>query len=132
MKALSIQQPWAWLIVNAGKNIENRTRRTNHRGPVLIHASQTRVTNHVYNQIERDIFMRHRMTLPPRHYMGLGGIVGIAEIVDCITESSNPWFTGPFGYVLANVRPLPFTPTKGRLGVFEVPDETVKRLGLTP
>ncbi|WP_245839042.1 ASCH domain-containing protein [Yersinia kristensenii] len=39
MKALSIRQPWAWLIVNGYKDIENRTWNTKCRGPVLIHAS---------------------------------------------------------------------------------------------
>ena len=38
MKALSIKQPWAWLIVNGFKDIENRTWRTKIRGEFLIHA----------------------------------------------------------------------------------------------
>ena len=38
-KALSVRQPWAWLIVNGWKPIENRSRRTNVRGRILIHAS---------------------------------------------------------------------------------------------
>ena len=38
MKALSIRQPWAELIVAGLKDIENRTWRTDYRGPVLIHA----------------------------------------------------------------------------------------------
>lgn len=40
MKALSIQQPWAWAIVKRDKRVENRTWPTTYRGPVLIHASQ--------------------------------------------------------------------------------------------
>lgn len=40
MKALSIRQPWAWLIVNGFKDIENRSWHTKYRGPVLIHASK--------------------------------------------------------------------------------------------
>ena len=40
MKALSIRQPWAWLILNAGKDIENRSWYTSVRGRVLIHASK--------------------------------------------------------------------------------------------
>ena len=40
VKALSIQQPWAWLIVNGHKDIENRDWRTNFRGPVAIHAGK--------------------------------------------------------------------------------------------
>ena len=34
---LSIRQPWAWLIVNGYKDIENRTWSTRFRGKVLIH-----------------------------------------------------------------------------------------------
>jgi hypothetical protein len=39
MKIISIRQPWADLIVNGSKNIENRSWPTSYRGPVLIHAS---------------------------------------------------------------------------------------------
>lgn len=42
MKAISIHQPWAWLIVEGYKDIENRTWLTAYRGPVLIHAGLTR------------------------------------------------------------------------------------------
>jgi len=44
MRALSLRQPWAWLVVNGYKEIENRSRRTNHRGALLIHASSTTTT----------------------------------------------------------------------------------------
>ncbi len=40
MKALSIMQPWAWLIVNGHKDIENRNWPTRFRGPVYIHAGK--------------------------------------------------------------------------------------------
>ncbi len=40
MKALSIRQPWAWLIANGYKDIENRSWRTNFRGEFLIHAGK--------------------------------------------------------------------------------------------
>jgi len=40
MKALSIRQPWAWLLVEGFKDIENRTWKTNYRGSFLIHASK--------------------------------------------------------------------------------------------
>jgi hypothetical protein len=38
LRALSIRQPWAWLIVNGVKDIENRSFRTRHRDPLVIHA----------------------------------------------------------------------------------------------
>ena len=39
MKALSIRQPWAWLIARGVKTVENRTWATNFRGRFYIHAS---------------------------------------------------------------------------------------------
>jgi len=39
LRALSLRQPWAWLVTNGSKDIENRSWHTNHRGPLLIHAS---------------------------------------------------------------------------------------------
>ena len=40
MRALTVQQPWAWAIVHGGKDVENRTRNLagSYRGPVAIHA----------------------------------------------------------------------------------------------
>lgn len=40
MKAISINQPWAWCIVNGYKPIENRDWATQFRGTVLIHAGK--------------------------------------------------------------------------------------------
>jgi hypothetical protein len=48
----------------------------------------------------------------------MGGIVGIAEIVGCVTKYDSEWFFGPYGFVLANARPLPFMPCRGMLGFF--------------
>lgn len=55
-----------------------------------------------------------------------GGIVGIVDIVDSVRSSPSPWYMGEVGFVLANARSLPFTPYKGTLGFFEVPDAIVK------
>ena len=38
LPALSVRQPWAWLIVSGLKDVENRPRRTHYRGSLLIHA----------------------------------------------------------------------------------------------
>lgn len=39
-KALTVKQPWAWAIVLGGKDVENRSRKINYRGPLYIHAGQ--------------------------------------------------------------------------------------------
>lgn len=38
MKALTVQQPWAWAIIHGGKDVENRTQAWSYRGPLAIHA----------------------------------------------------------------------------------------------
>ena len=37
------------------------------------------------------------------------------------------WFFGTYGFVLTNARKLPFVPTKGKLGFFEVEDELIRK-----
>jgi hypothetical protein len=90
MKVLSIRQPWAWLIVNGYKDIENRTWRTNIRGPVLIHAGKE--PDHERIPLFEALSFRGMDCTD----MERGGIVGVATITDCVTESASPWFAGPF------------------------------------
>lgn len=120
MKALSIRQPWAWLIAYGLKDIENRTWPTHFRGRFLIHASRG-MTRAEYDGAR---FFAHRirphMMFPDLTAFERGGIVGEAELVDCVTDSGSPWFCGPIGFVLRNAKPLPFRPYTGALGFFEV------------
>lgn len=41
MKCLTVWQPWADLIVKGIKDVENRSRVTRYRGPLLIHVAGT-------------------------------------------------------------------------------------------
>ncbi len=117
--ALSIRQPWAWLIVHGGKDVENRQWATRFRGPVLIHAAKG-MTKTEYNDC-RDFVVREfpHIWLPPMHDLDLGGIVGEAEIVDCVQDSESRWFFGAYGFVLRNVRPLQFAACRGALGFWK-------------
>lgn len=119
MKALSIRQPWAWLIVNGHKDIENRTWATKFRGPLLIHASKG-MTRDDYLACEIFCADIPGVKLPAFEDLQRGGIVGQAEMTDCVRKSESPWFTGEVGFVMANARPRPFHPCKGALGFFEV------------
>jgi len=134
MKALSIRQPWAWLIIrpdltHAGerarelaegriKTIENRTWRTRERGTVLVHASQGMTSAEYFGTTE--FCYRLGVELPPFNDLQRGGIVGQVDIVDCVEHSDSPWYMGAVGFVLANAKPLPFRALKGALGFFEV------------
>lgn len=126
MMALSIRQPWAWLILNRGKDIENRMWHTNFRGRFLIHASKG-MTREEY---EDGLDMAHIVApsageLPPFEVLERGGIVGSVELVDCVTASKSLWFFGRYGFVLRDARPLPFRPYKGQLGFFDVQGDIV-------
>lgn len=125
MKALSIRQPWAWLIMNAGKDIENRTWPTSVRGRVLVHAAKGMTRDEWASAIAfaRNAGATARLTCAVGfEQVERGGFVGTVEIVDCVSSSSSPWFCGPFGFVLRNPQPLPFTPYRGALQFFEAPD----------
>ncbi len=124
--AIAIRQPWASLIIWGGKDIENRTWPTEYRGPVLIHASKKADPEEaiaagvlcVERYITLPAVIREQMELL-KQGQHLGGIIGVAEIVDCVTTSKSPWFVGDYGFVLANPRPLPFHPQRGLLGFFK-------------
>lgn len=136
MKAISIRQPWAWLIVRPDlvdpaarqlamekgeiKDMENRDWATTHRGPVLIHASKG-MTVEEYDEVFDfldDGFPN--IKLPPYDSLERGGIVGKAEITGCTKLSNSKWFFGSYGFVLTNQEPLAFRPCPGRLMLFEV------------
>ncbi len=131
MKVLSVRQPWAWLIThpdpdNPGrpyKDIENRSWRTHYRGPVLIHAGGT---------LARGAYDLYQTLLdcgiPIPEEVDAAGIVGMVDIVDCVTASDSDWFEpGGFGFVLRNPRPLPFFECKGKLNLYDIPDNELPR-----
>lgn len=115
MKALSILQPWAFLIVSGQKDIENRTWGTQRRGRVLIHAGKG-FDLEGYRALARTIPM------PAIEAFPRGGIVGAATIVDCVSDHASAWFSGPYGFVLEAAEVLPFRPLRGELGFFDVPE----------
>lgn len=125
MKALSILQPWALLVVRGLKPIENRRWRTDIRGRIFIHAGK----GFDFQGLTWLFNNWHRAGLPPQvgdicmltgSSFPRGGIVGAADLVDCVSTSDSPWFSGPYGFVLQNAQELPLRPFRGALGFFEV------------
>ena len=109
LRALSVAQPWAWLICGGFKDVENRSWRTSYRGPLLIHAGM---------KVRSADAVQLNGIVPPEELQP-GGIVGIADLVDCLEESSSPWFDGTgYGWVLRSPRQLRFRKCKGSPGLF--------------
>lgn len=143
MKAISIRQPWSWLIVRPDlvgpearraaaraekiKDIENRTWASKHRGATFVHAAKV-MTKAEYGDVQRWL-EGSEIQLP--HYADLerGGIVGVVDVVDCVRKSASRWFIGGVGFVLENPRPLKFKELKGELGFFGVADEVAAEFG---
>ena len=127
MKALTIKQPWAELIINGHKHYEFRSWKTNYRGKILIHAGMN---------IEKDMLVRFK------NYdleCVKGAIIGEAYITDCILvdeefnkklKDINPHVYGRSNHVenyawkLENVikydKPIP---VKGKLGLWNYEGE---------
>lgn len=128
--ALSVRQPWAWAIIHAEKNIENRSwyarhpaRRYRPNGPICIHAAQG-MGKGEYEDAAEFIEKVSGKPCPKPHELTRGAIIGTVEIVDGVTHSLSPWWMGPYGLVLANPRPVtsygrePIR-AKGELGFFD-------------
>lgn len=117
--AVSIQQPWADRILFAGKDIENRTWASKHRGWVLIHAGLTPDLDAINYTTLKNLKASNR----------LGGIVGAVQIVGMVRESASPWFHGPVGWQLAQPIALPaLIPCRGKLSLFQVPPDVLAQV----
>ena len=137
IKVLSIKQPWAWLIVNGFKDIENRTWATNYRGPMLIHAGKSFDYSALYALTENDTTLAAgRLVIDffgiggknePRITKGreqLGALVGYAFLtgIDYTNWNRSPWAEkNLYHWHMEHGQPLQKTVSmSGRLGLFEI------------
>ena len=114
MRAITIRQPWAELIVRGDKDVENRSWRTRHRGPLLIHAGA---------RAHRGLLGQHGVSDDAVR----SAIIGVVDVVDCTQDRTSAWHVeGAWGWYLARAKrfkkPIPM---KGRRGLFDVPDRKV-------
>jgi len=135
MKILSIRQPWSYLIAHGIKDIENRDWTTSYRGLVLIHAGKN-VDPSCFDEdgmfspefyLGADLHIKGRVPLLKSDYE-TGGIVGIARLVNVVTESDSPWFRGRYGWVFSRAMPLPLIPAKGNPLLMDAPEDIVEQV----
>lgn len=138
LRALSVMQPWAWLILRPDlaceaaraearalgriKDIENRTWSSDTRGWVLLHASATRLAK--WDWQAAALFAAKRgVDIPLQTSAPLGAYVGAIRIDGCEKWSRSPWFSGEgFGFRIGDS--VPFAepvPGPGTLQFFPVP-----------
>jgi hypothetical protein len=140
MKALSIKQPWAWLICKGYKDIENRgwpIGRSPQHGPyksqraeftlvlparVYVHAGK----QHDYCDATFQFLIKrgHTMLKEWMTKEQFGAIIGEVDITGCVDRSASPWFVGKYGFTLANPelyeKPVQL---RGQLGFFNISPE---------
>lgn len=126
-RALSLHQPWAWLVVHGWKDLENRVWGTSYRGRFLIHAAKTLLAGEYEHAV---LFAREvdpSIVIPPPAELERGGIVGVASLVDVIPPCIPFGYQGPeacrcgerwhmgeqYGFRLTDVEALPFRPARG-------------------
>ena len=91
-KAISIKQPWGYLIASGVKDIENRTWKTKFRGRVLIHSPKTKYINWVDVLTEKQLKSLTRdQYIETCNSMDYSALIGSVEIVDCIQNNPSIW-----------------------------------------
>lgn len=121
MKAISLWQPWASLMVSGLKKIETRSWATNYRGPLLIHAALKELPGlGIIGNIPR------------------GGIIGSVDLIDCqgVNLFNRPdyperdygdYTAGRFMWITENPKAFKkIIPYKGRQRIFNIPDEVLR------
>lgn len=147
MKALTLRQPWAWAVLHAGKWVENRTWRPPAGiigEPFAIHAGfKEPEAADVASAVERaGIIGRTTVSAPAEFQRGC--VVGVATVTGFVEVDgdgritaqhpahtrlaaqalASPWFIGPVGMFLADVRALATPiPCRGMLGFWPLPPQ---------
>lgn len=129
MKALSVRQPWAWAILHAGKDVENRdwperypARRF--RGRILLHASKG-CTRREFGDACAWIHETFGVEVPELESLPRGAIVGAVTVADIVDHSPSEWYVGAEAALLLRDPVALNAPIvcPGALGFFDVPHE---------
>ncbi len=130
IKALTIRQPWAELILRGRKPYELRSWKTNYRGPLLIHSAK-----------RMDTEFARKLGLNPENLIA-GALVGVAVLSDVRPytredsrllkkrRAGSGWYPNLYSWVLT--KPLRISPpikAKGQLGLFSVSRAVERRIG---
>ena len=121
LPALSIRQPWAWLILNGYKDVENRSWTAHVRGTIAIHASKSNTKKEYESALATIAKHKLEIELPSIEELPVGGLVGTVEIVDCLEFSPSPWWIeGNYAFTLKNAVKGDFVSLPGQQGFFTV------------
>jgi hypothetical protein len=126
MKALTIHQPFAWMILAGHKGVENRTRSTAYRGPLAIHAARR---SERWMAVVPDLIAAGYEVPVQLPFQAILGVVDLVDVIrfdprqgrfcDPYGLADDPFATGPFCWIVENPRPLPEPiPCSGQTGLW--------------
>lgn len=135
MRAISLWQPWATGVALGVKRIETRHWQRPYRGEIAIHAAKR------WDADQRAFAEMERRIGTISFGLPFGGIVAVAELAGVkptetlfgvISDQEERWGNyGPnrFGWLFANVRPLPeMVPCVGRQSIWTLDADTVAKV----
>jgi len=136
MKAISIRQQYAYLIMNGEKTVENRSWPTKYRGSMVIHAGVNRAD---YRDVVKTMGLarlQHDCGVPELTDADFGVLMAIVNIVDCVPlaevkEEDQLYADGPWCWILRDPRPIVPIEFTGKLGLFTLPDDVADQIELT-
>ena len=88
VKALSIRQPWAWLVVHGYKDVENRSWSTGFRGRVLIHAGG--ILDPEFDEIQQAVWDASGLSVPPSSEIERGAQTALRDACTKIQDDIVP------------------------------------------
>ena len=121
---ISLRQPWAWLVLQGFKDIENRGRVSHFRGELFIHASSSR------QYLEEDVeAVREEYGIEvPASELQFGCLIGSVIMVDCVQESKSRGVEGPYGYLVSEPRWIEPIDLKANAGMQKSYDVKIRYL----
>jgi hypothetical protein len=119
-KVLTVKQPWATAILELGKDIENRSWYTNHRGELLIHSSKSLSRKEINKFLEIIPEYPLKEILSDSNFQ-CGCILGSVQLIEIVRDSSSKWaIPRQNHWVLSEPKVFDTPiPVKGQLGLWE-------------
>lgn len=140
MRALTVRQPWAWLIAAGLKDIENRDWKLPAAAigiEIALHASKA-VDRGEVADVFADLRRTKRVPRPPRITLAdleaqAGCILGLVTFSGATEHSDSPWFVGRYGWQIASVRQFAKPiPARGALGFWTLGAELEAQVRTAP
>jgi hypothetical protein len=157
MKAITLHEPWAWLVAHGLKEVETRSWSTDYRGPLAIHAGKKRDVDGMMLHLKMNSVRGCPAICPPFEKLPFGCIVATCQLVAVLPthlvetearklkhpfEPKNGWdcerlfgnyVAGRFAWILRDVAPVdPPIEAHGWQRIWNWTPTAAADLGLTP